>query len=456
MRRSIVTLSEIKAAGFRADPEYWHPDYIANSALVPPDVKIRDCVVAAVPNIKSAPLRRDFRYLEIANISVSSGEYRTVPVAQGSEPDRAHYILQPDDVAVSTVRPNRNAVAFIRDGGIVGSSGLCVLRSKDLEPEYLFAFCKTDYLIKCLTRANKASMYPAVSNKDVLDTPIFTGSPPFREFVSSFVASAMELQDYAGEAYDAAESTLMAEVGLDEWQPSTKNWSIRMFSEIQAAGRMDAEYFLPKYDEITDAIKDYAGGWDTLASLVNIRINNFVPNKDTLYKYIEISNISQNGEISDCTVAYGSDLPSRARRRVSAGDVIVSYLEGSSDRIAIVKDEYDGALCSTGFYVVNSPILDSETLLLLLKSPMGQLQLKRGSTGTILTAISSDELGKIVLPLVADDVRTAIQRAIAESQTLRQLSRQLLDTARRGVEIAIEQGEPAAMAWLEAERAALL
>ena len=53
-------------------------------------------------------------------------------------------------------------------------------------------------------------------------------------------------------------------------------------------------------------------------------------------------------------------------------------------------------------------------------------------------------------------MQSEIERTVAESFALRQLSRQLLDTARRGVEIAIEQGEPAAMAWLAAERAALL
>ena len=59
------------------------------------------------------------------------------------------------------------------------------------------------------------------------------------------------------------------------------------------------------------------------------------------------------------------------------GDVIVSSIEGSLDSIALIRGEYDQALCSTGFHVVNSQTFNSETLLVLLKSIVGQLQLKK-------------------------------------------------------------------------------
>ena len=456
MRYSIVRYSEVVAAGFRTDAEYWHPEFIRNSALVSTAETIGDFVSPNVANIKSSPIGRAFEYLEIAGISTSSCEYRTSFVARGDEPDRAHYILEPGDVVVSTVRPNRNAVALIVEEGIVGSSGLAVLRTDELEPAYLFAFCKTDYFIKCLVRANKATMYPAVSVRDVLDTRIFTGSREFRALVSGCVVNALELQYDARDAYSAAETILLADLQFDEWQPRRQNWSVRKYSETLAAGRMDAEYFHPKYDGIIDVIKSYTGGWGTLASLANTRTSNFTPDRDGLYKYIELANISQNGEIADCTIEYGSELPTRARRKVSTGDVIVSSIEGSLDSIAMIGDEYDGSLCSTGFYVVNSQTLNSETLLMLLKSPVGQLQLKRGCSGTILTAINNNEFGKIVLPIVADDTQDAIQRRVAEATALRQRSRRLLASAVGAVQRAIEQGEAAAIAGLEAETPGIL
>ena len=136
---------------------------------------------------------------------------------------------------------------------------------------------------------------------------------------------------------------------------------------------------------------------------------------------------------------------------MSVGDVIVSSIEGSLSSIALVDEEYNDALCSTGFHVVNSHILNSETLLVLLKSIVGQLQLKKGCSGTILTAINKDEFGKIVLPTLPKKVQTEIQQMVTESINLRQQSKTLLHRAKRAVEIAIEQGEQTAIKWLESE-----
>ncbi len=452
MQFSVVQFQEIKDSGFRADAEYWHPELIANSQLISSAEKIGDFVVSRVPNIKSTPINRDFDYLEISQISMNGCEYHTIRVERGDEPDRAHYILKETDVVVSTVRPNRNAVAFIKEDDIIGSSGLCVLRAEDLEPGYLFAFCKTDYFVKCLVRSNKATMYPAVSNRDVLETPILVGSEKFRALVSSLVADALEHQDASSEYYAAAERILLTTLQLSEWQPSNQIWSIRNVSDLRKTGRIDAEYYQPKYDDIVNTLRNYAGGWDTFGNLVKWKDNHFNPGAATEYRYIELANITRNGEIADCTVGLGADLPGRARRKVSVGDVIVSSIEGSLDSIALIGDEYDGALCSTGFHVVNSSYFNSETLLVLLKSIAGQMQLKKGSSGTILSAISKNEIGKVVLPLITGETQIAIQQKIAESTAMRQGSRRLLETAKRAVEIAIEQDESTAIAWLATQQ----
>ena len=168
-------------------------------------------------------------------------------------------------------------------------------------------------------------------------------------------------------------------------------------------------------------------------------------------KYIELANIAGNGEITGCMRTQGQDLPSRARRKVAMGDVIVSSIEGSLDSIALIREEYDQALCSTGFHVVNSKTFNSETLLVLLKSIVGQLQLKKGCSGTILTAINKDEFGKVILPIIAEEKQTQIQQKVTESFNLRKQSKHLLECAKRAVEMAIEQDERTAIDWLADE-----
>ena len=148
-------------------------------------------------------------------------------------------------------------------------------------------------------------------------------------------------------------------------------------------------------------------------------------------------------------VEQGKDLPTRARRKVAAEDVIVSSIEGSLESIALITEEYDNALCSTGFHVVQSNVLNSETLLVFLKSSIGQLQLKKGCSGTILTAINKKEFSKIAVPKIKVEKQAEIEQKVIESFNGRNRAKDLLEHAKRAVEIAIEQDEQAAIDWLE-------
>ena len=127
----------------------------------------------------------------------------------------------------------------------------------------------------------------------------------------------------------------------------------------------------------------------------------------------------------------------------------MSSIEGSLPSIALIDADYDQALCSTGFHVINSPTLNSETLLVLMKSIVGQLQLKKGCSGTILTAINKKAFSQIVLPRIAAETQAKIQEKVKESSALRQESKRLLECAKRAVEMAIEEDEQTAIAWME-------
>ena len=194
-------------------------------------------------------------------------------------------------------------------------------------------------------------------------------------------------------------------------------FAIVPYSQVKAAGRIDADFFHPTYEWIARCVQSYSEGCDALGNLVNVDNAKYEPKKKQTYKYIELANVN-GGEITGCTKDEGQNLPARARRKVSAGDVIVSSIEGSLSSIALVASEYDNALCSTGFHVVKSGWINAATLLVFLRSEIGQQLLKRGCTGTILSAISNDEFQKIELPKIKPEIQTQIQRKVEEAQKL--------------------------------------
>lgn len=119
--------------------------------------------------------------------------------------------------------------------------------------------------------------------------------------------------------------------------------------------------------------------------------------------------------ISGCTIETGDKLPSRARRLIKKDDVILSSIEGSLDSIALVTDEYDSAICSTGFYVVKSKYINPETLTLLFKNKYIQMILKQECSGTILTNVTKDNLAKVVLPIINKEIQELISSKIQQA-----------------------------------------
>ncbi len=335
----------------------------------------------------------------------------------------------------------------------INSADIIILEAtpEEINRYVLTAFLNCTYGVRQLVRFASGGVQGHVNLRILGNLKV----PKFSDAVSDCVEAAIvnsysHLTD-AEQSFEEARRVLLAELGLADWQPKPRTQSIRSFSDVFGARRMDAEYYQPKYDEIVDAIKGYQGGWDTLGNLACVKDFNFEPDDTAVYKYIELANIGGNGEVSDCTTAPGAVLPTRARRKVATGDVIVSSIEGSLSSIAVIDGEFDGALCSTGFHTVDSQTFNPETLMVLLKSIVGQLQLKKGCSGTILTAINQHELRKVVLPILSDYTQAEIQRMVKESVALRRKSRELLEYAKRVVEIAIEQDETTAIAWLEAK-----
>lgn len=452
MQYSIVNLSEVrKNSDFRIDAEYYHPFFTKNANLINDEFKIKDFISNdKILNIKT--IKKNFQYLEISNIYNNYYDTKFIDIKKEKIPDRATYILQDNDICVSTVRPNLNAVAFIKNNQnalLVGTSGLCVLRSnKKIMPEFLYIFTKTSYFINCLIRENKSTMYPAVSDNDIKNVNIFLPNIKFQSYIASLVNKSYTLRQSADTLYKEAEDILLEELGFKDYQIKNQKCFVKNLSDTQKVSRIDAEYFQPKYEDLINKIKEYKGGYFQFEDQ-DIKDKNFTPKKGVLYKYIELANIGLNCDIHNIELIDGDELPTRARRIVKENDVILSSVEGSLNSISLINKNLDGALCSTGFFVIESKKISPQTLLILLKSVIGQMQLKRGCSGTILTAISKDELKNIKFPLLPESIQSTISAKLHKSFLDRQKSLDLLAVAKGAVEVAVEDEEDVAFGYID-------
>lgn len=444
----------------RLDSEYYNPKYLNSQAILnnKETVSISDvCKVSdgnhmsisshfqehsGIPYYRGQDINTDFFIENAQPIYIPEDVYEQSFMKRS--------IFKTGDVLLSIVG-TIGSLSLVTENiqKSTGSCKLAILRPEKVCSEYLATFLMCSYGKQQVKRRTRGAVQMGLILEDMDQIQIWLAPEEFQRKISEVIQSSLEKNRKTKSYFTQAQTLLLSELGLLDLKPKHQLSFVKFYSDTQQAARFDAEYFQPKYDEIVRVIKNYASGWDTTKNIFNIKDKNISPKEKVGYKYIELANIGDNGEITGFMDAEGQDLPSRARRKVRVDDVIISSIEGSLSSIGLITDEYDGALCSTGFYVVDSDKINPQTLLVLLKSPIGQELLKKGCNGTILTAINKDEIGKIVLPIVDSEIQNKIQQKIIESFNLRKQSKYLLECAKKAVEMAIETDEETAIQWLE-------
>ena len=113
--------------------------------------------------------------IDYIDISAVDNETKKVTgyhtITFGESPSRARKAVKRGNILVSTVRPNLNAVALLEEDTpnvSVASTGFCVLESKDdVDPRFIFNFCKSKPFIDDMVSQATGASYPAVSDKIV-------------------------------------------------------------------------------------------------------------------------------------------------------------------------------------------------------------------------------------------------------------------------------------------------
>ena len=321
-------------------------------------------------------------------------------------------------------------------------------------PEYLTAFLNTKYgIIDIKRRARHSINQSNVNLEEVkrIEIPLLCNQ--LQNSITLSFNKAVDSIQASETTYNDAQTLLLSELGLADWQPKQRLSFVKNLSDTESAGRIDAGYFQPKYDDIVNAIKNYSGGWDTLGNKCSTKRGSLI--KDSFYDqqegkpYIRGGDFS-GGLLSDNKLVFiNSEFNHTNETQVYENDIVFSLI-GSVGETALVTKEFAGSYISnnTGRIQSKSPNF-SITLHVLLASIIGELYFEKYKTQTAQPKISDKDLHNFVIPILADEKQTEIQEMVLQSFRLRNQSKNLLESAKRAVEIAIEQSEQAAIDWLE-------
>ena len=197
------------------------------SSLRPASVSSSTCSEAVEFTIGDvAPSRREkfnaqlggqFNYIEIGDLS-GDGTTGNTDLARAEAPSRATWHVHTGDVITSMVRPIRRLSALIEphQDGYVCSSGFVVLEPTGVRPEVLLSYLRLPIFCELMDLHASASMYPAISEKDLLSLPFAPPDPATETAVCTAVTNARRARSQAAALLDAAKRAVEIAIEEDE------------------------------------------------------------------------------------------------------------------------------------------------------------------------------------------------------------------------------------------------
>ena len=324
-----------------------------------------------------------------------------------------------------------------------------------ITPEYLTAFLNTKYGNLDIKRRARISINQSNVNAEELklvEIPLVSHALQLK--ISVAFDDAFNLIQVSEKTYTQAQIILLSELGLVDWRPKYQPTFVKDYSEIRQAERLDAEFFQPKYDEIINAIKCYSGGKDALGNLACIKKCIEVGSAEYLDKgipFVRVSNLSPFEITEEKYIS--EDLYSKIiEHQPEQGEILFS--KDATPGIAYFLKEKPGKMIPSGGILRlknKTDKVNNEYLMLALNSMLTKEQVNRDVGGSVILHWRPEQVKETIIPLLPEEIQSEIQEKITASFDLRKQSKHLLESAKRAVEIAIEEDEQTALKWLDAQ-----
>lgn len=320
--------------------------------------------------------------------------------------------------------------------------------------KYIALFFNTPYGRVQIQRQLKVAAQPTISTQIIskLKIPDFSGLVPL---IAKDMSEAERLLDGADRAYSQAEAVLRKMLGVMERPQRKHEVSVKKMSEsYTSTGRLDAEYYQLKYDQLFATLAAFTtnplGGPGGIADFQK----SIEPGSGSYGKegipFVRVSDVTKFG-VSEPEIRLPTDIVEHPEALFPKKNSILFSKDGS---VGIAYKLEEDAQFITSSALLRLTVRNTEKVLpdyltLVLNSPVVQLQAERAASGAIIQHWKPSEIQQVIIPVVDMAVQQELSRMVQQSFSLRRQSEQLLNRAKQAVELAIEQGEDAAMAWLK-------
>ncbi|WP_206222787.1 restriction endonuclease subunit S [Neisseria yangbaofengii] len=483
---NVKSLKESFLQTGRLDAEYYQTKYEQYWNLIQSQdyVLIRDeyLHITQKPDWKN----QAYQYIEIGDVNIGDGSYQANWMEYQDLPANAKIQAQKGDILVSTVRPYRGAVTIIgeNDHDLVVSGAFTVLRRKEnsvFNNEVLQVLLRSDLYKDWLLQFNVGTSYPVIKDSDILNLPIPKISSKTQIQIADYIRQSNALREEAQQLLAMAKNNVEAEIEnksfninelevlrggvnsdkylilleksryfsrLAEWTLSeamlftpSDNVAVRSFSQsFGASGRLDAEYYQPKFDRLFAQLAKYYPM--RLGDIVNLH-KSVEPGSDAYQHqgipFVRVADLSKFGLSQTDKYLNPNDFDDVIRPKK---DTILLSKDGSVGIAYCVHQDLEvitsGAIVHLQIKADYQATILPEYLTLVLNSVAVQLQAERDAGGSIIQHWKPSEILDVIIPVLPQDLQKQIADKIQESFALKTESEALLKQAKQLVEREIE------------------
>jgi type I restriction enzyme M protein len=326
---------------------------------------------------------------------------------------------------------------------------------RNVNPLYLMVFLRCRYGFDQLFRQRELTIQYQLTLGRVGKVVVYLPPDDFQSEIAKFVERYKRALGDSRILYATAETTLLHALGLENWQAPESLSYVRDSREVFAADRLDAEHYQPKFDEVLLKVCQTGTNLIPLGKIIR-PIKNGFDARDFVEDgtpYIRV------GDIKDCHICLKSAakvaMTSEEINKdiaLAVGDVLFTR-KGTFGNAAPVFAEHTGAIISSEIMLLRlnrawqGKILP-EFLALFFNSLFGKMQAEKWAHGVAFYSIAQDDLQRFSVPVIDLEKQIEIERLFHAHKQKNAEAFHLLESAKRAVEIAIEENEASAEKWL--------
>ena len=461
---SIIKLSELGRAK-RIDAEYYKPEYLniysklnASGSKIFLKRLIKEIVSGSYVD---SYFEKGTLYLRVNNITefgFDLSDIKFVDVDFSKIPDKIK--IKTGELVLG--RTGTIGITHLVDERLNGSVisqhiTKIVVDENHINKYYLVAYLNSDLARKQMMRESLGSMQVELTLDATKNLIIFLPSNDLQARIGKLIQEFYELQRSSQILYSQAETFLLEELGLKDFKPKYKKTYTANLSDALSAHRIDAEYFQPAYKEV---IKRMGEKNIELKPLIQFILNiqkGVEPGSDNYQDkgkpFIRVSNLSINGFIDRDQKYLNEEIYQQLKETYEPkpGDFLLT--KDATPGIAYVVKEHIEGIISSGILnlKINEDKINKEYLALCINSIVGKMQIEKDGGGSVIIHWKPEQVKKLKIPILPFSTQQKIALFVHQSHEARRKAKELLDIAKRAVEIAIEKNEKEAIDYINTQ-----